>query len=135
MAKRPGILGENLRRLRKAFRPKLTQKALAAKAGRSRQTIAQVECGMRESVDLDTLVDLAAALGVRTDDLVGEASGVAPVEPLLAEFLKSPYGQITKPTPEELAWLRELPGLFWVSAPPSPESLHHLILAYRARRP
>ena len=113
---------------------KLTQAELAKKAGRSRQTIAQVEVGMRETVDLDTLVDLARALNVRTDDLVGESSGVAPIEPLLSEFLRSPWGEITKPSDEEVDWLRSLPGLFWIGAPPSPESVHHLVLAYRARR-
>lgn len=131
--RKAGIVGVNLRRIRTAAG--LTQREVAERAGLHPVTVANLETGGRKSADDATVDALARALGVRKRDLVEPAMENAAVEPLLQEFLGSPWSQTLRPeiTQDEIEWLRGLPGIFWIGMPPTPESLHHLILAHRAR--
>jgi len=63
------ILGSNLRRLRAAKRPEMTQAELASLSGVSRGTIAEIERGARTNVETETLQRLADALDLSVGDL------------------------------------------------------------------
>lgn len=52
---------------------KLTQGALAALAGVSRQTVNEIESGQRKTLRVTTLVAIAHALAVRPEGLLGYA--------------------------------------------------------------
>lgn len=67
-------IGENLARIRRSI-PGLTQERLADISGVSVDTIRDLEQGKRDSARLATLSALAAALGVTTGALFGNASG------------------------------------------------------------
>lgn len=131
-SREPSPIGVALARTRHAAG--LTQTELAKRANLARATIANLESGFSRNVDVGTLSGLAAALGVRTVELLGEAYGNTPIEPLLSRFLASPVGRQAKVTAEEEAWFRELPGVFWIGLPPNEASLHLLLLARRASR-
>jgi transcriptional regulator with XRE-family HTH domain len=61
------VLGSNLRRYRK--RARLTQERLAEKAGLSVVFVSLLENGWR-AASMDSLLNIARALGVRLEDLV-----------------------------------------------------------------
>lgn len=71
MAISQSLLSERLRSLRAARR--MSQEALAEKAGRSIETVSNIERGT-SSPTLETLDQLASALGVKTLDLLEEKS-------------------------------------------------------------
>ncbi len=129
--RRAGVIGVNLRKLRDAAG--LSQRALAGKAGVHYVTIANLETGATQSADHDTITKLALALGVREGDLV-EALQAAPIEPLLREYLVSPWAAITKPTEDELQWLREQSVVFWRGVEPTVESIDLFIRGRRQGR-
>ena len=62
-------IAQNIRRLRIGKRPKLSQSAVAGRAGISRAEFIRLETGRIESPRVDTLVSVARALGVRLQDL------------------------------------------------------------------
>jgi transcriptional regulator with XRE-family HTH domain len=62
-------VGERVRRVRRA--QDLTQEKLAARAALSVLTISRLEKGTAKAVYADTVADLARALGVSTDYLLG----------------------------------------------------------------
>ena len=64
-------LGANLEGLR--WERGWSQEVLSARAGISRVTISEIEC-CKVNPQWSTLVALAAALGVKVEDLVGEES-------------------------------------------------------------
>lgn len=76
-------IGEHLARLRHAAG--LTQEALAERAGLSVTTIQQLEQGKRHSARMSTLSRLAAALGVSTSALIGDASAAVDLREPTAE--------------------------------------------------
>lgn len=135
MARPRPSLGRNLRRLRQ--HASLTQHELAARSGVSRPTIARIESGSQATASLDTIEALARALGVRSSELMDqeEESGTELIGALLEEFLKlEKIRPVTRPTDEEIQWLRSLPGIFWLGLPPTIETFHHLIEGYRSKR-
>ena len=69
------ILGERVRRQRMALG--LTQTALAAQAGIPIPNLSRIEHG-RQSIYIERLVDLAAALQVSADYLLGRTDDPAP---------------------------------------------------------
>lgn len=131
--RRPSVTGANLRRLRLAAG--LTQAQLSERSGVHQTTIADLERGAMSGARDATLERLAGALGVRKGDLVEPEVEATPMEPLLREFLGSPWAATLKPpvTEEELTWLRGLPGIVWISCPPTPEALRYFVEGYRAR--
>ncbi|MDG4784371.1 helix-turn-helix transcriptional regulator [Micromonospora sp. WMMD1102] len=68
-------LGDNIARHRR--RQRLTQEQLAEHAGLSVETIRKLETNSRTSSRLPTIGRLARALGVRTTDLLGDATSAA----------------------------------------------------------
>lgn len=74
-------LGSNVRRVRSARTPPLSQERLASAAGLHRNEIHLIERGAIEP-RLSTLVALADGLGVSIDELLGGIE--PPVEPSLA---------------------------------------------------
>lgn len=116
----------------------MTQRALGEAADVHPVTIALLESGGRQAADQETVAKLAAALGVRPGDLLEEQHGWAPVEDAISSWLASGLAAIACPEPADLAseldWLRSIPGLFWVGAPPSDESLTLLVQAHRKSR-
>jgi repressor LexA len=88
-----------MKRLREIRRKKhLTQKELGEKINVSESTVSQYENSMRQP-NLDTLRDIADALGVSTDKLLGRE-----VEPVnISNTIKVPvYGKIPAGTPLEM---------------------------------
>ena len=71
-----GSLGERVRRRRKSL--SLTAKDLAESAGVSPSYISQLEHGKQDRPSLEVLGALAAALGISTSELLGEALTVIP---------------------------------------------------------
>lgn len=127
-------LGSNIRRLREQAR--LTQVELARAAGVHPMTISRLERGARRLSDAVTIAAIARALGCAPGDLL-EPMGQLPVEDAVRLLLESGLtGMLSPPLSEqELAWLRtEIPGSFWVGAPPTPAMLVLLIQAYRQRK-
>lgn len=133
MAKPRPALGANLRRLRLAAG--LTQKELAGRSGVARITIAKIESGQSPSANLDTIENLARALGVRPMELAEAEpeAGLAHIAPIIDAWLELEKKRpVTDPTDAEIAWLRALPGVFWLGLPPSVDNLGYLIEAKRA---
>lgn len=134
-------LGPNLKRLREAHVPKLSQAKLAQMAGLDRSVIARLESGMRSGATLDTIEALARALGVTAAELVGPGEpdaaerGVAEIQPLIDRFEAQERGPAprVRATPEEIAWLRSRPWVFWRDMPPTLDTLEYLVQAYRSR--
>lgn len=126
----PGLVGRNLRRLRDARG--WNQQELADAAGVDRVTISKIETGAQADVSVDAMVvPLARALGVRPEALVEVPKETAPNERLIREFNESPWGQVVKPTQEEIDWLRSIPDTFWFGIKPSPAVLARIIEAHR----
>lgn len=97
----------------------------------ARTTIATLESGQRTSVTTKTLEKLAQALRVDISALTESEVAISPIEPAIQAFLADPYGQITKPTEDELAILRGSPKAMWDTWRPTPRRLHLLIMALR----
>ena len=134
-----GPLRTNLKRLRAAA--ELTQEQLAEKAGLARVTVAFIESGRTKDADGATLNKLARALNVDVSELLRVEGDVdtayveTDVDTAYVEtFLASPWGQVTKPTDDELEWLRGISARSWVGIDPVPEAVHHLIQARRTSK-
>lgn len=123
-------VGANVRGLRKLRR--MTQNEVADAAGLSRATVAGLEGGKYESVELSTIGALAEALGVGEDELIRTSE--PPDSATIENFRHSPWFAAVRPTAEEMTWLAHLPKSFW--APPltsSPKALFEL-LEFRRRQ-
>lgn len=125
-----GPLRTNLKRLRAAA--ELTQEQLAEKAGLARVTVAFIESGRTKDADGATLNKLARALNVDVSELLRVEGDVDTA--YVETFLASPWGQVTKPTDDELEWLRGISARSWVGIDPVPEAVHHLIQARRTSK-
>ncbi len=123
--------GERLRDARK--KAHLTQQQLADKAGVVRMTIVRLEKGKQPGVNIATLRKIAAALGVRLLDLADIEE--SPIEPIVKEYLNSPYAQIDKPTDPEIEWISSQSQVFWGKTPPNPAAIHDLIEWSRKHSP
>ena len=130
--KRPGVVGVNLLRLRK--QAGLSQEKLAERSGVHRVTIASIESGEHGEPDFGTIDKLARGLAVRVADLTEGATDSTPIAEALDTFKSSPWGQIDRPSENEEKTLRELPGSTWINIQPTPETIHHMLLALRASR-
>jgi transcriptional regulator with XRE-family HTH domain len=88
------VIGRNVRRLRKAAKPKITQDELAARAGVHRNTIVFLENDTLEGIQSTTIESIAAALGVDPQDLLLPDEGELPddVEASLKSFYDSGVG-------------------------------------------
>jgi transcriptional regulator with XRE-family HTH domain len=122
------VIREQLKAARK--RMKLTQGALAKRAGVHRVTVVKLESGKRTTASFSTVHALAGALQVPISALT-VPEGVSPVEPEIEAYLASPYAQIDQPTDEEIDRLRRLPGFYWEESPPTPASISLLIQSHR----
>lgn len=67
-------IGENIKKIR--THKGLSAVQLAERAGVSNATISQIENGRRATLQSDTLEKVATALGVTTDDLLGDTETV-----------------------------------------------------------
>lgn len=130
---RPGVAGVNLKRLRN--RAGISQRKLAEISGVHAITIAKVESGETQSPDHRTAARLAGALGIGVSELVDEPMQSELVEPLIEEFLRSPWQAITKASEDELNWLRGLGRIFWSETRPTPESISLFIQGKRKSGP
>lgn len=68
------IIGENIKKIRQ--HKNMSAVDVAQKAGVSNATISQIENGRRQTLQADTLEKVAGALGVATDDLLGDSDTV-----------------------------------------------------------
>jgi transcriptional regulator with XRE-family HTH domain len=127
--RRPSPIGVALKRVRTLA--KMSQRRLAELAEVSPTTIATLESGASQTADMGTLRKFAVALNVRVSELT-DIDAVAPAEPLLAAYLASPWSALDKPTKEELAWFRSLPGVVFFDAARTPEAVHYLLVARRS---
>lgn len=124
-------IGENVRSLRRAQRPRMSQERLAALSGLHRNTVAQLESGTADTVKLETLEAIAPHLRVEVHSLL------LPAEPVLAtdvqrridEFMNSEIAG--KVEPDEEAHLR---GAAWLWGPPPIKAVFHALEAYRAQK-
>lgn len=132
--KPPTTIGRNLLRLRTAAG--LSQDELAAKAGIARPTLGNIETGATSPASA-TVELLARALQVKVSELTEDPQAFHPIATAIEAFLADAWGTVTKPTPEEIEWLRGLPGQAWFGfgpSGPSPKALHHLLEARRAQQ-
>ena len=121
------IVGDNIRRLRGAWRPKkLSQIQLGELSGIARATIAALEGHRYPSVDMSTVGRLAEALGVSIFELLSDFHE-GPLEAAITQYLHSPWCPDQKTTPEEIAWLRRLPRSQWMGARMDARSIAGLI--------
>jgi transcriptional regulator with XRE-family HTH domain len=127
------VVGKNVARIRNArTNPKMSQAALAAVAGVSRSTIANLESGYSGNPEYDTVKALAGALGVSPLELYAGAAGSTPVEPLVDALEASPLGAQLAMTAGERSWLRGLGTLDFGGVSPTVQSLYFMVLARRA---
>lgn len=68
------VIGENIKKIR--THKGWTSADLAHRAGVGTATISQIESGRRATLQSDTLDKVATALGVTTDDLLGDTDTV-----------------------------------------------------------
>lgn len=127
------IVGDNVRRLRRAASPVITQEELAQVSGLSRATIAALERHRYPSVTLETVTSLARGLGVVIDELLLDVE-TGSLTGAIKEFLRSPWHDALQPTDEELRWLRHLPSARWLGARVDAESIADL-LKWRRQHP
>ncbi|MHB9054221.1 MAG: helix-turn-helix transcriptional regulator [Thermoleophilia bacterium] len=71
------MVGDNIRRIRTAKRPKMSQEKLARLADVSRQTIYDLENDRRQNTTENTIERIAAALGVPSSELRQEPKAKA----------------------------------------------------------
>ncbi len=122
------IVGANVRRLRKAA--KLTQTALANKAGLHLNTINFIELARIDTLKLDTLEAIAHALEVDVSELTKHV-GVSPAEPIVRAFLESPWAKVARVTEDEERWLLSIPSLQWLGSRIDEEAVYQILLARR----
>lgn len=129
-----GALGANIEKLR--LQLDLTQEQLAERSGVSRQTIIDLETGVREGARLDTMVKLGNFFHMKPSDMmVPVPDDVASAKSMLDSFSGSPFAAVLQPPPqpEELKWIESLPAIVFFTLRPSHQTIQHLILGYRAR--
>lgn len=82
--------------LRQAQIPKMSQERLGQLAGVGRSTVAMWECGKSEPA-IDTLVRLAEIFGVSTDTVLGRTEAAKKTAPLSGDGIKVPaeYARLT----------------------------------------
>lgn len=125
---RPSIFGVNLRRLREAVRPKLTQAELGRRVGKNQATISNLETGETQYPSADLARQLAEELAVPLEEFWRPVDEPGPSEAeTLQEFLQSPIGR--KLGPEQQAKLRRAG---WILRRPTAVSWQHLWEAIRA---
>ena len=124
------ILGRNVRRLRRAMAPKMSQERLAALANVSRSTVAQLEGGRYKGARVSTVLQLARGLRTSPSALL-HGAGSEDTQ-VIDAFLDSGEARALAPADEEVAWLRDLPAIFWADIPPTTETVA-LILRLRRR--
>lgn len=112
----------------------LTQEDLADKAGVGRTALARIESGAQPNPELATLKALAGALGTTVKALVGEEDTATQTSgKALADMLRnSPLA--AEVTEDEYRWLESVPSSMWMNVEPTPATLYHLLLAYRAAK-
>lgn len=101
---------------------------LARRSGVGRSTIHRIESGEQTSASLRTIERLARALGRDPAELAAPVSQRVPLGQIVDEWLELEERRpITRPTAEEIEWLRSLPEAIWVGMPPSPDVLGALV--------
>lgn len=121
------IVGRRIKAIRKSRSPKITQAQLAELSGVHRATIASIERGRYASVNTDTILALASALGVDVNEIMLDQVEAIDIGTVVAEFLASDWARLVAPTESEIAWLRSLPGAFWVGSRIEPEAIAEVI--------
>lgn len=134
--RKPGVVGANVRRIRKLKRPRMSMDALAEKAGVHRQTISNIELGYVEEPDLTTVRDLATALEVHELELL-QPVGQTAMPAWLAAFDDSYAAKALDPnlTVAEREWLLSIPSATWAKIPPEPKTLAAIIEDRRRKHP
>lgn len=113
----------------------ISQTDLAKMAKLGIATVKRIEAGTSGS--LETLAAIARALGVDLGELAGMPTGRSSVAALLDQWVE---GERIRPrldpppTEEEIAWLRNLPSIFWTELPPTEQTLENLVRARRSAR-
>jgi transcriptional regulator with XRE-family HTH domain len=111
----------------KAFR-KLkgwTQADLARRSKVRPGTIAALETDRWRSPSASTILAIATAFGVSTDELLGVKTDEG--ASFANEYAASPYAALEPPTAEELNWLSQMPQVTWVGKRPTPKDIAKLI--------
>lgn len=127
------VIAENVKRLRKAMRPKMSQAVLADLAGMHKNSINALEKHKKKGIEVAALRAIAKALGATVDDLLTPVAGTEPITAVMRVYRESPWAQIDKPTDDEMTAVRRIAMLSWFGAEPDPEALHHLVEALRKR--
>lgn len=125
------VVGQNVRRYREASG--LSQYALAERAGVHRNTVANLELGSLRSLNLETLEQIARALGVGVDDLLRPPVVDSGLDQSFAEFLASPMAEgITEEERRDL-WLTT--SSRWRGmGPPNIKGWYHALELLRSER-
>ena len=116
------VMGENLRAFRR--QAGLTQEGLARAAGLSRATVAAIELGRYNSVELSSLDALSRALNR------AEAAFLARHDnepPYWSAFIASQWSSVCGPSEDERRCLAQLPDLFWGDREPEAKAVYELI--------
>lgn len=116
------VVGANLRWQRK--QANLTQEGLAAAAGLSRATVAAIELGRYESVELSSLEALAAALKCPEFEFLVRFEQDSQI---WTDFSSSEWKAIANATEEERRWLTSLPTKVWDGRSPKPRIVFELL--------
>lgn len=128
--RRPSGFGTNVKRLREAR--SLTQEELADLAGVARPTVTEIETGGAPNPREVTRQALAKALGVSVSELARATEPNREMAEAVSDYVASPYAAIDRPQFEELTRLKRVEVAQWTGRKPSPESIHHVLLALRA---
>jgi transcriptional regulator with XRE-family HTH domain len=122
----PGVVGANIKRLRKGRG--WSQEALARRAGISRSTVATAELGRYKSVDFPTVEAVARAFEVTLLELTEPQPSTAPMPPIVAEFLKSSVAKGLNLSDDDIGWLKALPEATWTGGMPDNDDIAELML-------
>ena len=117
----------NVLRARKAAG--MTQHELAAAAGLSRSTIAQIENARYSSLSLASLEAISAAVSVSEVELLRNEE--RPTPRAVEAFRTSPWFATLKPSESELKVLEAACALLWTSTNPSSNVLAALLQVMR----
>ena len=115
----------------------LNQHELAKRSGVARITIANVELGKHSGIRPSTAYKLAKALGITSDELLGETPDVSGeargqrMTQVLNDYVALKKGTIVEPTAAETVWLQRVLEAWGDELHPSTASVLFLLLARR----
>lgn len=127
------LVAANVKRLRDAAVPKMSQERLGELAGVHKNTINRLETG-KQTIELPTLMALAEALGVAVADLIAAPVEETPTSEAVTAYQRSPWAALDIPQPHELVELSGPHVLRSIGAHADAEAVHYQLLAIRRRQ-